>query len=72
VRKAGSIVFRRGVSRHRIELPIINGGLSYCWTLFITGPRYREWGFWCPQGFVHWKKFTSPHDSQVTGKGCDQ
>ena len=29
-----------------------------CWTLFVTGPKYREWGFHCPKlGWTHWKKF---------------
>lgn len=71
-RKAGSVVFRHATARHRLELPVINGGQSYCWTLFITGPRVREWGFWCPQGFVHWKDFTSPADVGQIGRGCDQ
>jgi hypothetical protein len=42
------------------------------WTLFITGPRLREWGFHCPfAGWVHWQNFTSTDGRQV-GKGCDQ
>lgn len=52
---------------HRIELTH-----GPCWTLFITGPRYREWGFYCPQGFVHWRDFTDPSDPGRPGKGCDQ
>lgn len=72
MRKAGSIIFRRGTTRHRIELPVVNGGISYCWTLFITGPRYREWGFHCPQGWIHWRDFTAPGDGSRTDKGCDQ
>lgn len=71
-RKAPSIILRRAVTRHRVELPVINGGITYCWTLFITGPRIREWGFHCPQGWIHWKLFTDPNDKQITGKGCDQ
>jgi hypothetical protein len=42
------------------------------WTLFITGPRVREWGFWCPQGWVHWRKFTAGARGESIGKGCDQ
>lgn len=67
LREAGAKKFRWGPAFHRIEL--VDGA---CWTLFITGPRVRPWGFMCPQGFVHWRDFTSPHDSGVTGKGCDQ
>jgi len=43
-----------------------------CWTVFITGPRCREWGFHCPdQGWIHWKRFTAPDDQGAIGKGCD-
>lgn len=52
---------------HRIEL---HGGP--CWTLFVTGPRYREWGFHCPAGWVHWKNFTAADDPGAIGKGCNQ
>jgi hypothetical protein len=50
---------------HRVELTH-----GRCWTLFITGPRYRSWGFHCPQGWVHWREFTAPHDEGQIGKGC--
>lgn len=51
---------------HRIELH--NGS---CWTLFVTGPRYREWGFHCVQGWRHWKEFTAPQDRGQIGRGCE-
>ena len=59
-----------GSIRHRVEL--MPG--ETCWTLFITGPRYRDWGFHCPQGFVHWKDFTAAGDGAKgeIGKGCEQ
>ncbi|CAN0516096.1 unnamed protein product, partial [Scytosiphon promiscuus] len=28
------------------------------WSLFITGPKYREWGFRTAGGWMHWKEFT--------------
>jgi hypothetical protein len=57
-----------GTFAHRIELTD-----GPCWTLFITGPRYREWGFHCPRaGWVHWKRFTAADDIGAVGKGCDQ
>lgn len=66
----GSFHFRRGRFAHRIE--IVPHKHPCCWTLFITGPRYREWGFHCPeQGWVHWKRFTSPADKGQIGAGCD-
>lgn len=43
-----------------------------CWTLFITGPRIREWGFHCPDhGWVRWQDFTAPDDPGAIGPGCD-
>lgn len=49
----GDIIFRSAKFAHRIKLeskrPIV--------TLFITGPRFRKWGFLCPEGWKHWKKY---------------
>lgn len=59
--------FRWGPSPHRLEL---SG--QYAWTLFITGPRVRNWGFHCPDEWVPWQRFTDPTDSGRTGRGCDQ
>jgi hypothetical protein len=69
VRRAGQVCLRTsGKHAHRIELT--NGP---CWTLFITGPVYRAWGFHCPKaGWVPWQKFTDARDAGLTGKGCDQ
>ncbi len=65
----GMITFRRAEFAHRIEvLPRFGKPV----TLFITGPRIREWGFHCPKGWVHWKDFTSNTDgNSVRGRGCD-
>jgi hypothetical protein len=46
-------VYRAPHHIHRIEL-IDNKPV---WTLFITGPKRRKWGFWCPQGFRRDKDF---------------
>lgn len=52
---------------HRVEL--VDGP---CWTLFITGPRYRAWGFHCPeQGWIPWERFTAEDDKGAIGKGCE-
>lgn len=41
------------------------------WTLFITGPRLRSWGFHCPErGWVPWQEFTATDDPGDIGKGC--
>lgn len=66
--RAGSVLFRKATHTHRIELP--EGRPA--WTLFVTGPRVREWGFHCPQGWVHWRKFTAADQPGRVGKGCDQ
>ena len=77
-RQAGDIVIRRAHAPHRIELP---RGVDRCITLFAFGLRLRRnekgerdprwWGFWCPHGWRHWRKFTDPNDSGQTGRGCD-
>jgi hypothetical protein len=79
-RKAGDWKFRWGKAPHRVEL-IGNEGdppevpfveAAPCWTVFITGPRVREWGFYCMErGFIPWKRFTAPDDKGAIGKGCD-
>lgn len=88
--KRWSVIPRRAVHRHRIEL-LKNGWTwvkegkhkkLFCrsvvpaWTIFITGPRIREWGFWCKSlygtRFVHWEKFTSPADKGQIGQGCGE
>lgn len=71
-RHAGDWKFRWGGAPHRVELLTSDDQLAACWTLFITGPRVREWGFYCPKGFVHWKAFTASTDKGDIGRGCDQ
>lgn len=62
----GGIRFRKPTAAHRLEL--LNGRTI---TLFLTGPRVREWGFHCPQGWVHWKQFTtSTNGESKIGRGC--
>lgn len=67
-RAAGAFKFRWGPAPHRVELT--HGA---CWTVFITGPVVRNWGFHCPDnGWVNWKQFTAADDPGAVGKGCDQ
>lgn len=65
--RAGDLRWRlRGSFAHRIELHA-----GECWTLFLTGPIYRQWGFHCPErGWVHWREFTAPNDKGAIGRGC--
>lgn len=67
VRKAGSLVFRRAKASHRL---VVDSG-KCVWTLFVTGPVIREWGFHCPNGWRHWKQFVNERDSGQVGRGCD-
>jgi len=65
--EAGSLIFRRAASAHRLSL---HGNRSWPVTIFITGPRIREWGFHCPNGWRHWADFTT-EDGREIGRGCD-
>jgi hypothetical protein len=59
-------VFRRAKHTHRLVL----GVEGDAWTLFITGPVLRTWGFHCPKGWVHHKQFTDLTGTRI-GRGCD-
>lgn len=67
VRRAGSVALRGPRSAHRVELH-----QGHCWTLFITGPVVRTWGFHCHRGWVRWTKFVASNDAGAVGAGCDQ
>lgn len=60
-------LFRAATTAHRLEVPPRGA-----WTLFITGPRIREWGFHCPHGWVHWRDFVDNRDTGRIGKGCGE
>ena len=69
--KQGNLVGRGAKAAHRLEVR----ENSICTTLFITGPRIRQWGFHCPQGWRHWKIFTSFNEtgnSTQVGRGCGE
>lgn len=64
----GDVVYRGARFAHRLYLP---GEIKEAWTLFITGPRIRTWGFYCPQGWRDWRIFTSSADRGRIGRGCE-
>lgn len=64
--RAGDLRFRSARSAHRVELTS-----GPCWSLFMTGPRVRDWGFHCPHGWRRWQDFTNPQNSGEIGPGCD-
>lgn len=64
---AGEWKLRGSRYAHRIELHA-----GECWTLFVTGPRIRAWGFHCPErGWIPWQRFTAADDAGAVGRGCD-
>ncbi|MFZ5743429.1 MAG: hypothetical protein ACOY7T_02980 [Pseudomonadota bacterium] len=64
----GQVITRPAEALHRLE--VIPG--ERCISLFVTGPKVRDWGFACPQGWVPWQVFTDPTDSSKTGRGCGE
>jgi hypothetical protein len=67
--RAGDTLFRRASYPHRLELDPDVGA----WTLVVTSPRVRQWGFLCNRGWVHWKEFTDPAtDGATVGRGCGE
>lgn len=65
-------VLRRSVAAHRLVLRRdAYGRVIPAWSLFITGPKVRSWGFWCPFGWRHWKDFVAADDKGAVGRGCN-
>lgn len=72
LRWAGAFKFRWGPAPHRVELlDGYDGSPVHCWTVFITGPVVRMWGFHCPRGWVPWRQFVDERDAGSVGNGCD-
>lgn len=81
-RGPGSIIVRRATDAHRLVLPDRTDGWGDplddeskhdSWSLFITGPKKREWGFWCPKGWKHFAEFIKVNkDGNEVGAGCGE
>lgn len=56
--KEGSFKYRSAKYTHRIEL-LANAQKTkkFPVTIFVTGPKTRAWGFYTPDGWVHWKDY---------------
>lgn len=65
-RRAGAVVIRRSTAPHRL---VVEENRT-AWTLFITGPVLRNWGFHCAHGWRHWRDFTAAEDKARVGRGC--
>lgn len=66
-RGPGDHCLRTATTAHRIEI----AGSTPCVSLFITGPKIREWGFHCRNGWVHWSRFVDITDPAKPGPGCE-
>ena len=66
-REAGDVVHRAAIDAHRLEVAPGESAVS----LFITGPKIREWGFHCPQGWRRWEDFVDARDAGQVGRGCE-
>jgi len=81
-RDAPSVAYRPATWQHRVALPRIIAWNTKtdeisetrrpAWTIVITGPRVRDWGFWCPKGFVPWQEFCDSDNSGSVGRGCGE
>lgn len=74
----GAIVWRGPRFAHRLTLPYEGCSITPrpAITLFVVGPRVREWGFWCPKsspagGWRPWQKFVALDDPGRVGPGCE-
>lgn len=63
--RKGNFKYRSSSYAHRLVLPE-----GDAWTLFITGSRKRDWGFYCPKKWVFWKDFVDPNNPGQPGRGC--
>lgn len=54
-RYPGAVLLRPAEWRHRIMIPV--GKTS--WSLVIVGRRQRQWGFFMPTGWCHWRRYNS-------------
>lgn len=83
-RKAGQMIWRRAEQAHRVELlphyewseaAGFRQGVHPAWTLFFTGRRVRQWGFYCKQGWRHWRDFVGVPVGEArgdeVGRGCE-
>lgn len=66
VMRRGDMRLRLPRTAHRVELHA-----GPCWSLFVTGPVVRNWGFHCPAGWRPWQLFTDARDRGAVGRGCE-
>lgn len=77
-RRRGNLVFRSSTQAHRLQLYKeygTHGNEVAVWTIFVVGPKKREWGFHCEKGWRSWREFIGLPYGEATGNemgpGCD-
>lgn len=66
IRKQGDIRFRMPKSLHWIEID------KPVYTLFITGPRVRRWGFQCKDRWVDHETYIARRGGNRLASGCGE
>lgn len=67
--KPNDWVYRSSKFAHRLEID--NYHIETPITVFMTGPRVRDWGFHCDNGWVPWKEFVA-EDKDGNARGCGE
>ena len=65
-RSVGDVIHRSATMPHRLVLP---DRYPYAMTLFITGPKIREWGFWTDEGWEAAKDHIETRDGVSVNVG---
>lgn len=74
----GSLIRHKAADCHRLDLqlmfkfPTERGSLAPVqteyipvWTLFLAGPRVRDWGFYTPDGWVQWEEYVNERHPEM-------
>ena len=66
LRETGSFTCRPATGLHWIEVnqPV--------WTLFITGPKSRTWGFQCRERWIPWNEYVEMRGPDRLVNGCGE
>lgn len=59
----GDVILRRANWAHRLILP---AHIPYSMSLFTTGPKVRDWGFWLKDGWIAFNEITIETDGNST------
>lgn len=63
------VVFMNWMRADADGISMCESGEHPCWTLFIAGRWLREWGFWCRDGWVHWRDYDKAGGCGEHGEG---